>query len=313
MTPTNLDSAVYHDDEAARLHLESLRWPNGAITCALCGSTDQARPVDGTSMGPGWFYCGACQSKFTVRTGTVYERSHIALHKWMLGFRLYAASKKGFSAHQLHRTLGITYKSAWFMAHRIREAMADHDPAPIGGKDKVVEVDETFTGKNVEVFVNGKGWRKKASGHGMSKVLTVVERGGRARSVKVDTLKAKDVHPALAIVSRESTLNTDEAKRYERLGKQFAKHNRVHHKEGEYARGDASTNTVEGFFSIFKRGMKGVYQHCGEQHLQRYLYEFDFRYSNRSALGVEDAERTERAIKGAVGKRLTYRQPRRIA
>ena len=307
---TDLSNPIYTNEEAARKHLEALRWPDGVV-CPFCGTAEATRPVNGPSMGLGWYYCGACKDKFTVRVGTVYERSHIALHKWLLGFRLMASSKKGISAHQLHRTLNVTYKSAWFMAHRIREAMRDTDPAPLGGKDKVIEADETFHGPGRPVYSNERGWRKERGTGGKLKILTLVERGGKARSVKAAHLKAADVRNfVLGNASTESELHTDEARQYLRLGKKFAKHEAITHSEGEYARGAVTTNTVEGFFSIFKRGMRGVYQHCGEQHLQRYLQEFDFRYSNRTALGVDDAERTNRAVKGAEGKRLTYRRPR---
>ena len=313
-TPLNLTDPIYHDEDAARAHLEVLRWPNGPV-CPYCGCQDgEVRALAGGSMGKGWFYCGHCSEKFTVRVGAVYERSHIPLHKWVLAFRLMASSKKGISAHQLHRTLGITYKSAWFMAHRIREAMRDDDPAPLGGKDKVVEADETFLGPARDVFVNNRGWIKERGTHSKMKVLTVVERGGKARSVKVERLTSEELRSFIVQnASRESRLHTDEAQHYKGIGREFASHEAVNHSADEYARGDVTTNTVEGFFSIFKRGMVGVYQHCGEQHLQRYLDEFDFRYSNRVALGVDDAERTTRAIKGAEGKRLTYRQPRKRA
>jgi hypothetical protein len=222
-----------------------------------------------------------------------------------------ASSKKGISAHQLHRTLGITYKSAWFMAHRIREAMRDDDPTPLGGKDVTVEADETFTGPSGYIFVNGKGWQKKQGAYAKPyKIVSLVERGGRARSYKVEDLSAATLSEVLSNVHTDSTLNTDHAHHYKKLGRKFAAHESVNHSAGEYARGKTTTNTVEGFFSIFKRGMIGTYQHCGEQHLQRYLNEFDFRYSNRHALGVDDAERTSRAIQGAEGKRLTYLQSR---
>jgi transposase-like protein len=315
MTPLNLSDPIYHDEDAARAHLEAMRWPDGPV-CPYCGSLgERVRALAGESMGKGWYYCGECNKKFTVRVGAVYERSHIPLHKWLLAFRLMASSKKGISAHQLHRTLGITYKSAWFMAHRIREAMRDTDPSPLGGKDKVVEADETFLGPARDVFVNDRGWVKERGTHTKMKVLSLVERGGKVRSVKVETLTSEELRRVLVSnVSRDTTLHTDEAQHYKSVGREFAKHESVNHSEKEYARKEVTTNTVEGYFSIFKRGMRGIYQHCAEHHLQRYLDEFDFRYSNRSALGIEDAERTTRAIKGAEGKRLTYRQPRlRIA
>lgn len=316
MTPIELSAPCYTNEDAARAHLEAIRWPSGKPDkCPLCGVLDESRPLNGKSMGPGWFYCEACQDKFTVRTGTVYERSHIPLHKWLLAFRLMASSKKGISSHQLARTLNITYKSAWFMSHRIREAMSDTDPSPLGGKDKTVEADETFIGKAEKAsaqYVNGIGWVVD-SGKGAKakmKVLTVVERGGKARSVKVNSLRADDLRPHLVTkVDRKSRLVTDEAGYYKGIGTEFASHQTVNHSEFEWVRGDVHSNTVENYFSVFKRGMRGTYQHCSEAHLQRYLHEFDFRYSNRAALKVDDCERTERAIKGAEGKRLQYRQP----
>lgn len=309
MTAIDLSNPIFHDEDAARAHLEAARWPDGKPSCPHCGVVDQARPLGGKSMGPGWFYCEACKDKFTVRTGTVYERSHVPLHKWVLAFRLMASSKKGISAHQLSRTLNVTYKTGWFIAHRVREAMHDQDPEPFGGKDKVVEVDETFTGPADYVFVSGKGWQQKRGTVSKRKVLSLVERGGRSKSVKVEDLTLPTIRKFLfENIVLDSTLNTDEAQHYKAPGKFFAKHEAVNHSEGEYKRGSATTNTVEGFFSIFKRGMVGVYQHCGEQHLQRYLNEFDFRYSNRLALGVDDTKRTTLAIKGATGKRLTYRR-----
>jgi transposase-like protein len=308
MTPTEMSDPIYHDENAAREHLEAVRWAAGRV-CPHCGGLDNSRPLGGESMGPGWYYCLDCKDKFTVRMGTVYERSHIPLHKWLLAFRLMASSKKGISTHQLHRTLNITYKSAWFLSHRIREAMADQDPEPLGGKDKVVEADEMFLGPADSVFVNDKGWQRKRGTQTKRKVVSLVERGGRSMSVKVENIDIATLKQIIgANVVLDSTLNTDEAQHYKSIGKKFAKHEAVNHSQKEYARGSAHTNTVEGFFSIFKRGMTGIYQHCGEQHLQRYLNEFDFRYSNRSKLGIEDGLRTTLAIKGADGKRLTYRR-----
>ena len=316
-TPKLLSDPAYHDEDAARAFLEEVRWPE-CVFCPLCGSLDQisrlgeAHDKIGASMGPGWWYCGACKGKFTVRVGTVFERSHIPLHKWLLAFRLMASSKKGVSAHQLHRTLGITYKSAWFLGHRIRECMKDSDPAPLGGKGKIVESDETFFGRAGDpkdsVFMTGKGWQRRG-GEEKMKVMTLVERGGKARSAHVDRLTSGTVHEILIHnVSRDSALMTDEASYYRRPGEFFASHESVTHSADEYVRGDVHTNTVEGYYSIFKRGMKGIYQHCSEAHLPRYLAEFDFRYSNRAALGVDDVLRTMRAIRGAEGKRLTYRR-----
>jgi transposase-like protein len=275
-------------------------------------------------MGPGWYWCSECREKFTVRVGTVLERSHIPLHQWMLGFRLYTASKKGFSALQLQRTLGLgSYRSAWFMAHRIREAMdgsADSD-GPLGGPGKIVEADETYIGTTKRPtweFISGIGWVRTRRGEKM-KVMTLVERGGRARSIKVQDVTMDTIRAVLVTnADRKSILHTDELASYKEPGREYADHEAVNHSAKEYSRRGhrgrkVTTNTVEGYFSVFKRGMIGVYQHCSEKHLQRYLNEFDFRYSNRIALGVDDTERAERAIKGATGRRLTYRQPNQRA
>src|SRR6185312_2275070 len=313
-TPALLSDPVYHDEEAARLYVQEVRWPDG-VYCPFCGGFDHVTPLGGTSMGPGWFYCADCKDKFTVRVGAIFERSHIPLHKWLLAFRLMASSKKGVSAHQLHRTLGITYKSAWFLAHRIRECMVDADPPILGGEGKVIEADETYFGRAGEPkeakFVNGVGWVREGGNEKM-KVMTLVERGGAARSVHVDRVTAREVHSVLVRnVAEQSELHTDEAKVYKPVGKRFAAHESVNHTAEEYSRREGgrtiTTNTVEGYFSIFKRGMKGIYQHCNERHLHRYLAEFDFRYNNRVARGVDDEARAEKAVKGIVGKRLTYR------
>ena len=306
----SLDDPIFHDEEAARAHFEALYWPNGPV-CKHCGVVNEATKLEGKSHRKGLYQCNACRKPFSVTVGSVMESSHIKLHKWAAAFHLYATSKKGFSAHQLHRNLGITYRSAWFMAHRVREAAGDDEVTPLGGKGKVLEIDETFLGKQPEIFVTGKGWQRKRGTSDMMKVLSLVERGGKARSIKIENLTSEEIAQAISLhVNLGSTLNTDEATYYKPIGRAFKKHETVNHKAGEYARGSAHTNTVEGFFSIFKRGMRGVYQHCGDRHLHRYLKEFDFRYSNRVALGIEDAERAARMMKGAQGKRLTYRQPR---
>ena len=307
----DLTNPIFHDENAARSYFEALRWPQGPV-CPHCGIVNEATKLAGEAHRAGLYKCRPCGEQFSVTVKSVMESSHIPLHKWALGFRLMAASKKGVSAHQLMRTLGIgSYRTAWFMAHRIREAMADRDPEPLGGKDKTVEVDETYIGKPDSVFVNGKGWVGKRGTSTKRKVLTMVERGGRSISIKVDDLTIPTIKRILGEnVVLDSTLNTDEAQWYKQPGKGFAKHEAVNHGNGEYARGDTTTNTVEGFFGIFKRGMTGVYHHCGEQHLQAYLNEFDFRYSNRSALGIDDTERSSRAMKGAAGKRLLYQGPR---
>jgi transposase-like protein len=306
----NLTDPIFTDENKAREHLEAIRWPNGPY-CPHCGEAQKVYRLHGKSHRPGLFHCNGCNEAFTVTVGTVMERSHVPLNKWVLAYRLMASSKKGMSAHQLHRTLGVTYKTAWFMAHRIRESMRELAPGPLGGEGKIIETDETFIGpkdKNDKQAGRRKG---KPGPGGKRKIVTLVERKGRARSIKVERLTSEDMRGILiANASPASRLMTDEANHYFGPGLAFARHETVKHGAGEYARGDVTTNTVESFFALFKRGMRGVYQHCGEQHLQRYLDEFDFRYSNRSALGVDDAERATRAIKGADGKRLTYRQPR---
>jgi transposase-like protein len=310
--PTDLTNPIFHNEEAARVHFEAIRWPDGKPICPHCGTIGESTLVKGKSHRSGMYQCNACLKPFTVTVGSVMESSHVPLHKWALAFHLMASSKKGISAHQLMRELGIgSYRTAWFLAHRVREAMSDPDPEPLGGTDTVVEVDETFIGPSAEMFINGKGWQLKKGSGAKLKIVSLVERGGRARSVKVEDLTLDTLKKVVVEnVAAESTLNTDEHMPYKKIGKLFAKHEFVTHSAGEYGRGPTSTNTVEGFFSIFKRGMVGVYQHCHEKHLHRYLSEFDFRYSNRIALGVDDAERARRSIRGAAGKRLTYQGPR---
>jgi transposase-like protein len=301
MSKADLTNPIFTDANAAREYLEEQRWPNG-VSCPHCGGLEKIGKMQGKSTRPGVWWCGDCRKPFSVTVGTVYERSHIPLNKWLLATHLMCSSKKGMSAHQLHRMLGITYKSAWFMCHRIREAMKADGNEPMGGEGKHLEIDETYQGQR-DGYTPDRGTEHKRV------VLTLVERGGRARSFHIDRATIAHIMP---IVDRHadklSILNTDEANRYQAIGKEFAEHQAVHHRKGEYVRGTATTNTIEGFFSIFKRGMKGVYQHCDERHLHRYLSEFDFRYSTRAKLDVTDAERTDKALKGIVGKRLTYRR-----
>ncbi|HYM17932.1 MAG TPA: IS1595 family transposase [Micropepsaceae bacterium] len=300
----DLTKPEFTNEAAAIAFMEADRWPNG-VTCPLCG-VDTVHKMGGLTQA-GMFVCNGCHGKFTVRTGTVFERSHIPLHKWLLAMHLMSSSKKGISAHQLHRMLGITYKSAWFMAHRIREAMAPTATAPkIGGKNKVVEADETVLSRS----------RKTRIGHGYKKniaVLSLVERGGRILSFPLAGEPSRDeILPALfGHVDPKSILHTDGAQYY-KFNRATAEHESVDHNKQYVRKGKKGrkvhTNTAEGYFSIFKRGMVGTYQHCGEQHLHRYLAEFDFRASNRAAFGVNDEMRAERILKGAEGKRLTYRQ-----
>lgn len=303
----NLTDPIYHDADKAREHIEALHWPNGP-TCPHCGSVEKITKLQGKSTRPGVYKCNACEKPFTVTVGTVMEDSKIPLNKWLMAFALVNGSKKGISAHQLHRSLGITYKSAWFMHHRIREAMKLGTEG-MGGLGHDVEADETYIGRD-----KTKAHNRTAIRH-MNKVVSLVDRTtGLSRSFHVtDDLNMDTISRILFTnIDRQSRLLTDEAHFYRRPGLDFAAHRRVAHAQDEYVSRDdrtVHTNTVEGFFSIFKRGMKGIYQHCGQQHLQRYLYEFDFRYTFRAGNGYDDAERTAVAIKGARGKRLTYRQP----
>jgi transposase-like protein len=311
----NLTDARFCDADKAREYLERLRWPDGPV-CAHCGSLE-ATALDGVKHRPGVYQCNEsqCREQFTVTVGTVMERSKIPLHKWLAAIHMLGASKKGVSAHQIHRTLGITYQSAWFLCHRIREAMREEGLDPIGGMGKTVEADETYFGKTKQRRPSKqRGARPftksgKPGPAGKRAVVALVERGGAARSFHVETADKATVTKIVAEnVARESYLYTDESRLYGDADQLVAEHATVRHSGGEYVRGAVHTNTVENVFSVFKRGMKGVYQHCGEHHLHRYLAEFDFRYNRRSALGVTDTERAAAIVKGMGGKRLTYRQ-----
>ncbi len=306
--PANLQSPIFHDETKAREWLEARIWPNGPA-CPHCGNADQARvkALAGKSHRAGLYQCNECREQFTVTVGTVFERSKIQLTKWLAALFLLVSSKKGMSTHQMHRMLGISYKSTWFMTHRLREAMRSGDLAPMGGgggQFGIVEADETFIGREP-----GKP-KRRGYAHKM-KVLGLVDREtGQARTMVVDDLKADTLVPILEEnIAKEASVMTDEAVQYVHLDKTFIEHQTVAHGQDEYVRGIVHTNTIEGYFLIFKRGMKGVYQHCGKQHLHRYLAEFDFRYNNRTALGCGDMERASRLARGIVGKRLTYRRP----
>jgi transposase-like protein len=300
-----LSDPIFTDEKKAREHLEATRWPHGPI-CPHCGVVNEATRLEGKAHRAGLYQCNACREQFTATVGTVFERSKVPLNKWLAASYMMAASKKGVSAHQLHRQLGVTYKTAWFMAHRLREAMITSDTTKMGGGGGVVEVDETFIGKNPDAP------KTALAATSMNRVVALVERGGRSRSFVVADFKRKTLEPILfANVSHEAHLMTDEAHHYKRPGRSFASHQTVNHAKEEYARPGNPTitsNTVEGFFGVFKRGMKGVYQHCGSQHLPRYLVEYDFRYTHRAALNVDDTERTNEMLRGIGGKRLTYRR-----
>ncbi len=302
----NLTDPIFNDEDKARAYFEEIRWPDG-VTCPHCGNANSAR-IYNIAANPkkkvraGLRECQDCHGQFTVRTGSVMESSHVALTKWALAYRLMAASKKGISAHRLHRTIGVTYKTAWFMAHRIREAMRPIDTEALGGEGKFVEADETYVGGKAKNRAHAKTLAPKEA------VVSLVERGGKVRSQRVTDVNVTTLRPILAdAIAKDTHFRTDSSPVYTGLGKSFASHTTVNHSIKEYVRGDAHTNTAEGYFSILKRGIYGTYHHGSAEHLKRYLGEFDFRYNERIALGVNDTERTRRAIKGGEGKRLTYR------
>jgi transposase-like protein len=302
----NLQNPIFTDETKAREWLEARVWPNGPV-CPHCGATgDDVTALHGKAHRSGLYQCSQCREQFTVTVKTVFERSKIPLSKWLAALFLLTASKKGVSTHQVHRSLGISYKSSWFMMHRLREALRTGGLLPpMGGGGDPVEADETYIGRVKGVRVRQGMQRHKHA------VLTLIDRkSGHARSFHVATTTANEIGPIVRKnISKEARLMTDQATWYKKLGAEFASHESVDHAAEEYVRGDVHTNTAEGFFSVFKRGMKGIYQHCGEKHLHRYLAEFDFRYNNRAALGVSDLMRAEIAAKGITGKRLTYRRP----
>jgi transposase-like protein len=302
----------FHDEHAAYAYVEARLWPTGPI-CPHCGNADASRIrlMGGKSTRIGVRQCNECRKPFTVKIGTIFEASHVPMRLWLQAIHLLCSSKKGISSNQIHRILGVTLKTAWFMTHRIREAMRDGALSPMGGAGGIVEIDETVFGR-----IEGapKSSKKMGGRSGFRNVaLTLVERGGAARSFHVDGTTIATLKPIIrANVAREAQIMTDQAAWYPEIGAEFAAHETVNHAKDEYARypDDApiiTTNTVEGYYSIFKRGMKGVYQHCKEKHLHHYLSEFDFRYSNRVKLGIGDVARADLALKGAKGKRLTYR------
>jgi transposase-like protein len=299
---TALNGPHFHDDDKAREYLEALRWPNGAV-CPHCGTVGDHYRLDGDAHRPGLLKCKDCREQFSVTVGTVFESSKVPLSKWLTAVYLMTSSKKGISSHQLHRTLGVTYKTAWFMSHRIRLAMSE--PGGLMGEGGgTVEADETYIGRK-------PGRRKGRAGFGHKNIVfALVEREGRVRSTHITGKTFAGIKRALkANVSPDAVLMTDDARMYRKIARQFADHQAVNHSAGEYVRDNAHTNTIEGFFGVFKRGMNGTYQHCSPEHLHRYLAEFDFRYNHRSALGVEDMERATRALIAIEGKRLTYRRP----
>ncbi len=310
------DAPHFRDEKAARQYVEGLRWPSGRV-CPKCGTVGG----EYETKREGRYRCGSkgCRKDFTVTTGTVMESSHIRLTVWLVAFYMMASSKKGVSAHQLHRSLDLTYKSAWFLCHRIREAMkAGGMLAPMGGAGSIVEADETYYGRSdlPKREHRLESQRRKPSIRHAHKdqrpkrpVVALVERGGKARVFHVAVASKENVQRIVREnVDPASRLHTDESRLYFGMDAEFAAHETVKHSAGEYVRGDVHSNSAEGFFGVFKKGMRGVYQHCDEKHLHRYLSEFEFRFNSRTALGVNDAERTALAVKGAEGKRLTYRR-----
>jgi transposase-like protein len=294
----NITDPIFHDEAKAEEHIFRSRWPDGEPFCPHCGSTNTMRMAGKTQAG--YWLCRDCRDKFTVRTGTVMERSHVPLHKWLLATHLIAASKKGMSAKQIERMLGVTYKTAWFLMHRIREAMAPTaQTPPLGGAGEIVEVDEMFVGGKAK----NRAFRPVAP---KKVVVSLVQRDGHARSFHVANIRAKDLRNLIVTnVDRSSHLMSDEAHVYTYVGREFHTHGAVNHGAGEYSRGVDHSNTAENFFSIFKRGYVGTYHHMSEAHLHRYTAEFDFRYNHRT---VTDADCAAAALKGMEGKRLTYRR-----
>ncbi|MCZ4298656.1 IS1595 family transposase [Henriciella marina] len=316
-----LSKPYFHDEKAAFEYVESILWADGP-ECPHCGGLERAYKLEGvrtkaSRKNPegkerhGLWKCGHCRKQFTVRKGTIFEESHLPLTKWLQAIYLMVSSKKGISAHQLHRVLEVQYKTAWFLAHRIREAMREGAFDVFGNGGGGVEVDETFFGKEPH---STAGRRKRArSLHDKMKVLTLVDRNTKqARSMVIDSTRREEIVPILnANLSKEAYILTDEARQYQSLSFYLSgqKHDRVNHGKGEYVsfkNPEVHTQTVENYYSVFKRGMKGTYQHCAKHHLHRYLAEFDFRYNHRSANGVEDGERAALALRGVKGKRLTY-------
>lgn len=312
MANSVLSASHFQDENAAFDYVESHQWPRGPV-CPHCGEKDRIGRLNGATTRAGLRKCYACRKPFTVRIGSIFEDSKLALHLWLQVIHLMCASKKGISTRQIQRMLQCSMKTAWHLTHRIRHATSDSaEPGPLGGLGKVVEVDETYFGnlspEKAPMRRKGATGRHRAQGPSFKRgILSLVERGGEVRSFYVEGTKSEDVaRIARANVAKESRLHTDEHRMYRRVGAEFAAHEAVNHSKKEYARGDVTTNTIESFFSVFKRGMRGVYQQCDEKHLHRYLAEFDFRYNARQSLGVSDQQRTSRAVMGAKGKRLTY-------
>ncbi|HPE48949.1 MAG TPA: IS1595 family transposase [Hyphomonas sp.] len=311
-----LSSPHFHDEDAAYKFVENRVWADGRV-CPHCGVVDKSGPLKGKSTRIGVYKCYACRKPFTVKVGTIFEDSKVKMHLWLQAIFLLASSKKGISTNQLHRTLGVTLKTAWFMSHRIREAMRTGALGPMGGGGGVVEADETYFGKvedQLSERTSGEKFKGSKKGRGPANkraILSLVERGGQVRSFHVPRADKVTVTRIVRDnIDRESRLHTDGSRLYTGSDAHFLTHETVDHARGEYARGDVHNNTAEGYFSVFKRGMRGTYQHCAEKHLHRYLAEFDFRFNNRSKLGIDDVARADAVLAGITGKRLTYETTR---
>lgn len=303
MAEAILNRPEYQDADAARTHLELLRWPNGAV-CPHCGAIGEATQLQGAAHRPGLWKCNACRGQFSVTVGTVFEDSKVPLNKWLMGVHLMCASKKGISAKQLERMLGVSYKTAWFMSHRIREAMREEPTWQLGGNGTsgVVEADETYWGNTRQLREGDRGYEHKM------KLVSLVERHGEKRTFHVANVTAETAQAILASqVHKDAHLMTDEAQIYKKAGRKFKEHSTVNHGAKEYARGRVSTNTIESSFALLKRGLYGTFHSVSEQHLQKYAHEFDFRWNYRQSLGYDDTHRASIALRGIAGKRLTYR------
>jgi transposase-like protein len=303
---SDFSNPIFHDEDKAREWLEAQLWPDGPI-CPKCGTIGHATLMQGKSHRPGLYQCNACREPFSVTVGTLYERSKIPLNKWLAATHLMMASKKGMSALQIGRMLGFSKKTAWFVCHRIRESLRETSPDMLGGDGKTVEVDDSFVGGLEKNKHRSKRKHQGTGGVGKESVVALVERGGRVHSHHVPAVNAATLAPILeAQLHGASYVYTDEGGAMKKGAGQFDRHDYVNHSIGEYVRGDVHTNTIEGYFSIMKRGIYGTFHHISQQHLKRYLAEFDYRYNEREALGVSDAERMAKSVKGIVGKRLTY-------